>query len=74
MVSVLKMSPVAEAVNIPFVAQFIDEDDVFHPNEVLEQAADAMLDEMAKLEAVLRPLRTPVAVCHGARASTRSAS
>ena len=56
-VTVLKMTPVTEAVNIPFVRQFIDDDEVFVPNEVLEQAADAMLAELARVEAALRPLR-----------------
>jgi NAD(P)H-dependent FMN reductase len=53
----LKMTPVVEAVNIPFVRQFIDEEERFVPNEVLEQAADAMLDELVKVDAALRPLR-----------------
>jgi NAD(P)H-dependent FMN reductase len=59
-VSVLRMTPVTEAVNIPFVRQFIDEDEVFQPNEVLEQAADAMLVELARVEGALRTLRAPV--------------
>jgi NAD(P)H-dependent FMN reductase len=59
-VSVLKMTPVTEAVNIPFVRQFIDEDDVFVPNEVLEQAADAMLAELDRVQGAMRGLRTPV--------------
>ncbi|WP_028059642.1 NADPH-dependent FMN reductase [Candidatus Solirubrobacter pratensis] len=58
----LKMTPVVEAVNVPFVRQFIDDDEQFRPNEVLEQAADAMLDELERVESALRPLRTPVAV------------
>jgi NAD(P)H-dependent FMN reductase len=53
----LKMTPVMEAVNVPFVAQFIDDEDVFRPNEVLEQAADAMLAELVKVDAALRALR-----------------
>jgi NAD(P)H-dependent FMN reductase len=57
----LKMTPVVEAVNIPFVRQFVDDDEQFHPNEVLEQAADAMLDELVRVEAALRELRTAVA-------------
>jgi NAD(P)H-dependent FMN reductase len=58
--AVLKMTPVAEAVNIPFVRQFIDDDGELHPNEVMEQAATAMLDELQRIEAVLRPLRPSV--------------
>jgi NAD(P)H-dependent FMN reductase len=60
-VSVLRMMAVSEAVNIPFVRQFIDEDECFAPNEVLEQAAGAMLDELDRVQAALRPLREPVA-------------
>jgi NAD(P)H-dependent FMN reductase len=57
----LKMTPVYEAVNVPFVGQFIDDDEQFQPNEVLEQAADAMLDELVRVESALRALRAPVA-------------
>jgi NAD(P)H-dependent FMN reductase len=57
----VKLVAVTEAVNIPFVRQFLDDDDVFHPNEVLEQAADAMLDELVRVEAALRPLRAQAA-------------
>jgi NAD(P)H-dependent FMN reductase len=57
----LKMTPVLEAVNVPFVRQFIDDEEQFRPNEILEQAADAMLDELVRVESALRPLRTPVA-------------
>jgi NAD(P)H-dependent FMN reductase len=56
-VSVLKMTPVSEAVNIPFVRQFVNDQEVLEPNDVLEQAADVMLDELVKVEAALRPLR-----------------
>ena len=54
----LKMTPVLEAVNVPFVAQFIDDEDVLRPNDVLEQAADAMLAELLKVDAALRTLRS----------------
>jgi hypothetical protein len=43
------------------VRQFIDDEEQFQPNELLEQAADAMLDELVRVEAALRTLRTPVA-------------
>ena len=56
-VTTLRMLPVFESVNIPFHTQFLDSDGVFHPNEVLDQAADAMLDELVRTEAALRPLR-----------------
>lgn len=46
---------------IPFFQQFIDEDGALHANEPMEQAADAMLDELARTEETLRPLRAVVA-------------
>jgi NAD(P)H-dependent FMN reductase len=55
--SSLKMVVVNEAVNIPFFTQHID-DGVFHPNEISEGAAKAMLDELARYAEALRPLRT----------------
>lgn len=60
-VSALRMTPVIEQVNIPFYQQFIDEDGVVQANEVMEQAAGAMLDQLLRLEATLRPLREGVA-------------
>jgi NAD(P)H-dependent FMN reductase len=57
----LKLVAVTEAVNIPFVRQFLDDEEVFRPNEVLEQAADAMLDELVKVDSALRALRAPQA-------------
>jgi NAD(P)H-dependent FMN reductase len=56
-VTTLKMTPVFEAVSIPFVRQFLDEEEQLQPNEVMEQAAAAMLDELVRVEAALRPLR-----------------
>jgi NAD(P)H-dependent FMN reductase len=54
----LRMFPVFESVNIPFHAQFLDDDGVLVPNEIMEHAADAMLNELARTEAALRPLRS----------------
>lgn len=56
-VTTVKMFPLPEAVSIPFVAQFIDDEGVLRPNQTMEQAASVMLDELASLEATLRPLR-----------------
>ncbi|HEX7610954.1 MAG TPA: NAD(P)H-dependent oxidoreductase [Solirubrobacteraceae bacterium] len=53
----LRMFPVQEAVSIPFVAQFIDDGQV-QANEVMEQAADAMLDELLRVSDALKVLRT----------------
>ena len=57
-VSALKLYAVNEAVNIPFHSQFL-EDGVVRPNETMDQAAVAMLDELGRVEAALRPLRSP---------------
>jgi NAD(P)H-dependent FMN reductase len=54
----LKLSPVSEAVSIPFVRQLVDDDGRIQPNEVMTQSATAMLDELLRVEAALRPLRT----------------
>lgn len=55
--TVLRMTPVVEQVNIPFFAQFIDDEGQLRANEVMEEAATAMLDAVARAEEALRPLR-----------------
>jgi NAD(P)H-dependent FMN reductase len=55
----LKMVPVFEAVNIPFVQQFLDADRRLAPNEIMTESATTMLDELARLAVALRPLRAP---------------
>jgi len=56
-VTTLKMMPVGEAVSIPFVSQFLDDDGAIQPNETMDTAAAAMLAALATLEEALRPLR-----------------
>ncbi|HKI59225.1 MAG TPA: NAD(P)H-dependent oxidoreductase [Trueperaceae bacterium] len=56
-VSTLKMMPMFEAVSIPFVQQFLDDEKEIRANETMEQAAGAMLDELARWEEALRPMR-----------------
>ena len=56
-VTTLKMTPLFESVSIPFVAQFIDDEGALVGNEIMERAAAAMLDELVRVEAALRPLR-----------------
>jgi NAD(P)H-dependent FMN reductase len=58
-VSALKMVPMADSVNIPFVQQFLDEQRVLQPNEIMESAATALLDELARWTSVVGPLRAP---------------
>jgi NAD(P)H-dependent FMN reductase len=56
-VAAVRMTPVVESVNIPFVRQFLDDEERMQPNEPMEQGADAMLDELLRVEAALAPLR-----------------
>jgi NAD(P)H-dependent FMN reductase len=59
-VAALRMVPAVDAVAIPFFQQFIDEDGAVVANEPMEQGAEAMLDELVRLEQALRPLRSAV--------------
>jgi len=59
-VTALRMMPTSAAVNIPFVTQFLDQDGVIRGNDVMTQAAAAMLDELNLTQAALRPLRAGV--------------
>jgi hypothetical protein len=52
------MVPVAEAVNIPFFAQFIDDEGRVQPNETMNTAADAMLEELARYAKAMESLRS----------------
>jgi NAD(P)H-dependent FMN reductase len=56
-VGAVKLTAVLEAVSIPFVHQFLDEDERVNPNEVMVSAAKAMFDEMVRVGATLAPLR-----------------
>lgn len=58
-VTTLKMTPAFEAVSIPFVQQFLDDDKQLVPNDVMTSSAKAMLDELVRLADALRPLRAP---------------
>jgi NAD(P)H-dependent FMN reductase len=53
----LKIMPLFESVSIPFMAQFIDDEGVVQANETMEKAADAMLDEMVRVNGALAGLR-----------------
>jgi NAD(P)H-dependent FMN reductase len=59
-VTALRMLPLTDAVNIPFHTQFLDDDGRVQANEVMEQAADVMLDELVRVAETLRPLREAV--------------
>jgi hypothetical protein len=51
------MAPVLEAVSIPFVVQFIDDEGALQPNEIMQRSADEMLGELSRVAAALRALR-----------------
>jgi NAD(P)H-dependent FMN reductase len=57
-VTTLRMYPVLEAVAIPFVRQFVDEQGQFQSNRALDEAAVKMLGELERVGLALRPLRT----------------
>jgi NAD(P)H-dependent FMN reductase len=61
-VTALKMVPIPESVNIPFVQQFLDDQGRLEPNQVMDQAATTMLDELAAWTAALQPIREPAEV------------
>lgn len=56
-VTALKMVPLFEAVSIPFVTQFLDDQGTLRPNDVMTTAASAMLAELARVNAGLARLR-----------------
>jgi NAD(P)H-dependent FMN reductase len=57
----LRMVPLFEAVSIPFVQQFLEADRRLQPNDIMETAATAMLDELVRTSGALQVLRAPAA-------------
>jgi NAD(P)H-dependent FMN reductase len=60
-VTAVKLYPLIEQVNIPFYQQFIDDSGAVNANDVMEQAAGALLDQLVRTESLLRPLRAQAA-------------
>ena len=56
-VTALKMVPLAEAVNIPFYQQFINDDKVLVPNDITAKAANNMLNELDRWSETLKSMR-----------------
>lgn len=56
-VATLKMVPLAESVNFPLFDQNIDENGVFHANEISEKAADAMLKQLSRWTKGLKTIK-----------------
>ena len=59
----LKMMPMLEAVNIPFVHSHLDEDGRLKPTEAMEASATAMLDELLRWTESMRSLRPSPRCC-----------
>ena len=51
--------PLLEAVSIPSVAQFLNDDGEIVPNEIMDGSADLMLRELLRWSEALKTLRTP---------------
>ena len=54
----VKLYALMESVTIPFVREKLGEDGALVANEVMDEAADQLLDALLALEAALSPLRT----------------
>jgi NAD(P)H-dependent FMN reductase len=66
-VTTLKMVPLTEAVPMPFVNQYFDDEDRFLPTDAMQTSLKGVFDELARVSAALRPLRTPAPVAASAR-------
>lgn len=53
----LKMTPLFEAVHIPFVHEHKDDAGAFRGDDIMEDASRTMLDELARITPALRNLR-----------------
>ncbi|GLW09971.1 reductase [Microtetraspora sp. NBRC 13810] len=56
-VTTLKMTPLFEAVYLPFVRQYLDDDGNMVPDDMATTSAKAMLDELVRVSDALRRLR-----------------
>jgi hypothetical protein len=56
------MTPAVEAVAIPFIVQFLDDAGHFRADDVIEQAAVAMLDELEQLQQASHGLRSTLEI------------
>jgi len=75
-VTAVKMFPVSQTVAIPFVSQFIEDDHKFASNHTFDAAAAEMLDELARVETALAPLRRTASnsLFNGSTSATSKAS
>lgn len=57
LVTTLKIMPMVEGVAIPMVATLLDENSQFQSNELIQNAAHTMLDELYRWAEALKPMR-----------------
>jgi len=57
-VTTVKMVPIFESVNIPFVQQILDRDGRVEPTSAMDRSATAMLDELSRWTEPLRSIRS----------------
>ena len=56
-VTTMYMTPLVEAVHIPFFAKYVDEQNHFQPEEVVKKSAHVMLKELERWADALKSLR-----------------
>src|SRR6478672_2883118 len=59
-VTALKMMPLTEAVAIPFVNQYLDDEQRFQPTESMENSLETMFKELGRWAVALQAMRTPI--------------
>ena len=59
-VTTLKMMPLTEAVAIPFVNQYLDDEQRFQPTESMENSLEMMFKELGRWAVALQSMRTTV--------------
>lgn len=59
-VTTLKMMPMMEGVTVPMVPNHIDEEDVFHSNELIDDSAVTLLDELLRWTTGLKAMRESI--------------
>ena len=52
--------PLTEAVAIPFVNQYLDDEQRFQPTESMENSLEVMFKELGRWAVALQTMRTPV--------------
>jgi NAD(P)H-dependent FMN reductase len=58
--NVLKMTPIPEAVVIPLFQRFMTDDGTFQPEDLIQDAAIMMLEQLGRWATTLRPMRDGV--------------